>query len=257
MKVKFSCLFIGLLVTTVTLFGQKNKISIGSQVPLNYSAAYEEYIAGGIYMNYHFGYLTDPYVKVLFQEAEKRGLDPIFSNLLEGYFQRGISHQVQLKYAPTFFKGFYGGVSFKKKTISAVEIPYEIAAENFGIDLTAYEDNPFFQAIIDDLDFNISLLIPGCYVGKSFQLGKSNWSCYVEGAYHKVTSSTSLVTFVDSESEVPLLNEPLNHEVRSALEEDGNIFSLNVGISYTLPVSINRAVASLFKKKDKAEKETK
>jgi hypothetical protein len=246
------------LFTTVTtsVSGQKNRISLGTQIPINYSASYEEHIYGGFYVNYHFGYLTQPYVKVLFTEAEKRGLDPLLSNLLEGYFQRGICHQVQLKYAPEYLKGFYVGALYKRKNVRAIEIPYQAAADNFGIDLTPYEDNPLFQALIDDLDFDITMNIPGVYIGKSFQLGKSDWSFYVEASFQKIVSSNSLVSFTGSDTEVPLLNEPLNHEVRTALNENGNLYTVNIGVSYTLPVSFNRAIASLFKKKDnKTEKE--
>jgi len=243
-------IFFVLISVTTTVSGQKNKISLGTQIPLNYSAAYEEYIVGGIYLNYHFGYLTDPYVKVLFSEAEKRGLDPNFSTLLKGNFQRGISHQGQIKYAPKFFKGFYVGGSFKRKNIRAIKIPYQEAAQSFGIDLSAFEDNPFFQALIDDLDFDITMTIPGVFIGKSFQLKESNWSIYTEIAYHKIISSTSLATFTGSGNEVPLLNDPLNHEVSSALDEDGNIYSFNLGVSYTLPVSLRRAIVSVFKKKE-------
>ena len=247
-------LFCLIITTTTSVSGQKNKISLGTQVPLNYSVAYEENVYGGFYVNYHFGYLTHPYVKVLFGEAEKRGLDPTLSDLLYDYFQRGISHQGQIKYAPEFFKGFYIGAAFKRKNIRALDIPYEIAADNFGIDLTSLQSNPFFLLLIDDLDFNITMTIPGAYIGKSFQLGQSNWSIYVEASYHKIINSTSLVTFVGNGNEVPLLNDPLNMEVRTALDDNSNLFSLNLGVSYTLPVSINRAVSSLFKKKPRVDK---
>lgn len=238
------------LITT-SVFSQKNKLSIGTQIPLNYSAAYEENIYGAFYVNYHFGYLTHPYVKVLFSEAEKRGLEPAFSELLEGYFQRGISHQGQLKYAPEFMKGFYVGAAFKTKNIRAVEVPYQVAADNFGIDLTPYENNELFQSLIDDLDFSVTMTIPGVYLGRAFQLGKSNWSVYLEASYHRIISSTSLATFTGSGEEVPLLNAPLNEEINEALEEDGNLYSVNLGISYTLPVSLHSAIASLFKKSTK------
>lgn len=245
-------LFFGILLLLTNLVsGQKNKISLGSQIPLNYCVAYEEYIAKGIYANYHFGYLSNPYVKVLFEEAEKRGLDPKFSELIEGYFQRGISHQIQLKYAPTFFKGFYGGASFKRKNIRAIEIPYELAADEFNIDLSSFDSNPLFQLFIDDLDFNISMDIPGIFVGRTFKLGDSRWSFFVEAAFHKIISSTSLASFTGSKDAVPLVNEPLNEEVQKALEDDGDIYSVNIGVSYTLPISFNRAISGLFQKEEK------
>ncbi|MFT6746845.1 MAG: hypothetical protein ACJAZ2_001190 [Glaciecola sp.] len=244
--------FLTVIITSAS--AQKNKLSLGTQIPLNYAAAYEENVYGGFYVNYHFGYLTDPYTKVLFAEAETRGLDAGLSNLLEEYFQRGISHQGQIKYAPDFFKGFYLGGSFKRKNIRAIEIPYQVAADHFGVDLTPFQSNPFFLALISDLDFNITMTIPGIFIGKSFQLGESNWSLYSEISYHKIINSTSLVTFTGGVSEVPLLNDPVNKEVRSALDENGNLFSLNIGVSYTLPFSINRAVASLFKRKEREDK---
>ena len=248
------CLFTAF---TNTVFGQKNKLSLGTQIPMNYSVAYEEQLYGGFYLNYHFGLLAQPYVKVLFHEAEKRGLNQSFSSIIEGYFQRGICHQFQLKYAPQFLKGFYVGALFKRKKISAVGIPYQEAANELGVELPVPDDNPILLALLDDLDFDITMTIPGAYIGKSIKLGKSNWSVYLELSFQKIINSNSAVTFTGQDSEISLLSTLLNDEVSSALDEDGNLFTFNCGISYTLPFSINRAITDLLKRKKEKKNEKK
>ena len=125
------------------------------------------------------------------------------------------------------------------------------------MELPVPDDNPILLALLDDLDFDITMTIPGAYIGKSIKLGKSNWSVYLELSFQKIINSNSAVTFTGQDSEISLLSTLLNDEVSSALDEDGNLFTFNCGISYTLPFSINRAITDLLKRKKEKKKEKK
>lgn len=244
---KFQFLIGLFLVFTVKTLSQENQFSIGSHIPMYYTAGYEEKVFGKWFLNFQFGWLDKPYDKVLIDQAKKKGLNETIADVTYDGFKTGYCFQPAIKYR---FKYFYVSAFYSHGIINSQDLDYKVLANYYGIDIPETVDIPElgFSMPFPDIqaDSKSILYNGGITIGTEFRFKNPGFAIGVELSYTKIFNTKNEL-IVDRYSELipPEVHEDFQKELNKFYTDEGDIPTLNIFLIYRFGRSINGLISKI------------
>lgn len=216
-------LFLGIVIS---LQAQRQIISIGTHIPLNYSVGYEyfnakENFSGSI----QTGILTKPYDKAILDIIKMFGTDEAIASTIGESFSHGFVFQPTMKYHFTKFYigGTYSFYSLKAKDTlaDAIEAYYSIPLNLRFVD----RNNLILKSQIHNV---------GVLIGKEFKFKKNDSLSFItEFMFQKSFYSKSWLD-MDSNYDFKLINQSINDELSAIYLAYNYLPSINIILAYQL-----------------------
>lgn len=217
---RFSILIV-LLFLTILIKAQKNKLWVGTQIPLCYQLGYEHKLSNQLGIDFRIGIITKPYDKAIISILEVFDFDELLLKTAGDAFQVGYNFQLTPKW---YFRKIYFGTYYSYFLLRAKDRPADIIEKLYQVEIDGGRiDNRY-------LTLSSSLHNIGVLVGYPIPLINPSWEFNVELALAKTIASKSKLS--GESGEFAYASEIANEQLNEYYLKYGYEPSLNIYLIY-------------------------
>lgn len=204
-----------------SLFSQSSALFIGTDIPLFYTAGFQQQLSGNFSLDGRAGLLTKPYDVAILNILKAFDTDELLVNTIGEAFDFGLNIQGVLNW---HIKKYYLGVTYSYLMLKAKDRPLDVLQNYYGINLINWGSRE--MTVRSDLH-NAGLLF-----GRSFVFKNPAFAVNLELSVLKTFSSTSYVTNSDGDNQ-EILSKAVDKKLNPYYMKYGILPSVNAHVVYT------------------------